>query len=476
MNLPDKQILNLQKFGTPYPSLMKRIAVNLFGNGYLNTYQSTEQFWTAIYSHHAASKRELVLNGYGQNVTVYSIITTISRVAAQAQWGVYRVKDARKYERLKALRKNDYSVFNDVEVRKTKEEALEPYDSHYLNHVFQHPNEQQSGSEFMENLLGFKLLTGDSYVWANMTDAGKIAEMWIMPSHHIEILTNGYAANPQREVGYKLQLGSRLIQFESDEICHSKYWNPMWNGAGSQLYGFSPLDAAWLNVMQDNNARSAAVELLQNRGVRGVLAMQSDKITTAAQFQENKGRLKEEWRQNSKEYRDNIMPIFADAKWVDIGLGAKDLAILEICNMNRDDLCNAYGISSILLNNNEHSTLDNYTNARKELITRAVLPLLNSTRDAFNRKLQIDWNRTGEKIVVDYDQTIYTELYDDVWKMVERMKNAGVFTDNEIRIQANYEALPAPVYNEVWKKTNDVPVSLINEKTLTRQTRSNEAV
>lgn len=470
MNAIDKQTLNIAKYGEPNPGIWKRMVSKIFGNGLMFT-GTTEMHWTAIYNWSKASKQDLVNKGYGQNVTVFAAINTISRVAAQAQWGIYRVKNVKSYERYKAIQKQPYSQKQQADLKVLKAVALEADEGHYLNTRFQNPNEQQSGAEYMENLLGFKLLTGDSYEYANMTEGGKVGEMWVLPSHLIQIMTDAYGTFPMRERGYKMQFGSYEIKYKAEEVCHSRYWSPYYNGDGSHLYGFSPLDAAWLSNLQDNNAREAAVELLKNRGSRGVFAWESDKIKDYAQFQEVNGKMKESWNAGQREYKDSLFPVFGKAQFVNVGLGAKDLAILEICKMNKDDICNAYGMSSILLNNVDATTYDNYRTARKALITNCVLPLLGTIRDSRNRKLKGDWAKASERIVCEFDPTIYTELYDDVWEMAEKMKASEAFTDNEIRVQANFEPLDNNLHDEVWKKTNSVPVSMINENTLTNGNR-----
>lgn len=476
MNQVEKTTINIAKYGHPKPSFLMKLRVvasTLFGNGLMIS-GTAENLWTAIYSYQRGSKKDLVNKGYGQNVTVYSVISTISRVAAQAPWGIYKVKSVTAYNRLKSLQSQPYSAKQQMAVKIAKEEALEPYATHYLNDVLQRPNEQQSGSEYMENLLGFKLLTGDCYELADMSDSKKIGALWILPPQNMEILTDAYGVFPMRERGYKMFFGSQEIKYTAEEVCHSKYWSPYYNGDGSHLYGFSPLDAAYLNVLQDNNAREAAVELLKNRGTRGIFTFESEAIKSIEGFTQAKGAIKEEWAQNTREYRDKITPMFGRGQFHNIGLSAKDLAILEICKMNKDDICNAYGVSSILFNNTDASSYNNYITARKELITRAVLPLLGTIRDARNRKLKGDWNAAGEKIVCDFDQTIFTELYDDVWDMAKSMRDVGAFTDNEIRIQANYEEVDTPFANEIWKKSNDIPVSLIDKDTVTGNNKRNE--
>lgn len=472
MNLIEKQTLNLAKFGHPNPGLLQRIKASVFGNG-LFIGSKRDEYWTAPFHWSKASKRELLEKGYAKNVTVYAIISLITKVAAQAPWSIYTVKNSSAYDRYKAIQEQPYSMKRQHELKVLKNEALEPNPRHRLNDVFKHPNEQQSGVEYMENLLGMKLVTGDSFEFGNIAETSKrVSELWVLPSQNIQIKTDEYGAFPMRERSYIMQAGSRLIDFSAEEICHSKYWSPFYSGDGDHLYGFSPLDAAWLANLQDNNAREAAVEILKNRSARGVFTFENDIITEYGEFAETKGAMKEEWAQSSKEYRDRIIPMFGRGQWHNIGLSVKDLAVLDILAMNKEDLCNAYGVDSILLNNHEASTDNNYQHARKALITNTVLPLLGGIRDARNRKLKGDWNPKGENIVCDFDPTIYTELYDDIWSMAKLMKEIGEFTGNEIRVQVDYEALDLPHMNDVWKKTNDIPMSLIGKDTLTRDNNS----
>lgn len=476
MNIIEKQAINISRYGHPKPGLMRRIFGSLrpitLPLADVNRHQT---LWTAPFSWKKASKPDLVDQGY-HNVTVYSVINAITRVAAQPQWGVYNIKDRRKYDQYQAVQKQAYSEEQQFKLMKLKEDSLEPNDYHQLNRVLQHPNDQQSGSEYMENLLGMKLLTGDSYEFANAASgSGQIAELWVLPSQHVTIQTNEPGSRIMEELGYLVQLGSTLVKYEPEEVCHSKYWNPAHNGAGSHLYGFSPLDAAWLSNMQDMQAREAAVEILKNRGARGVFTFTNDQIQEYAQFQETKGELLERWSQYGKEYKDKIIPLFGEGRWHDIGLNAKDMAIIELCKMNKDDICNAYGISSILLNNHEASTDNNYQHARKARITDVVLPLLGTIRDARNRKLRNgDWNPKRENITVDFDQTIFTELESDKKSIADWMDKAACFTDNEKRIQLGYEPISAPYSDDIWKRTNVVPISLVDKDTITRNSNRDE--
>lgn len=465
MNKTDKAVINTLKYGTPNPSVFKRVFGGLFGNRQF-IHSNNNQFWTAIYNYSKASKKELLTQGYAKNATVYSIVDLISRVASQAPWKVYKVKSASAYTRLKALQDQPYSQKRDLDISIVKEEALELYESHYLNTVLLNPNPQQSQAEYFQNLIGYKLVTGDSYMYADIDDKKKINSFWILPSDHIEITTDNYGTFPMHERGYILNAGGNQIPYNTNEVCHSKYWSPYFNGDGSHLYGFSPLDSAWLSILQDNTAKEASVEQLQNRGVRGIFSIENNQLTDATAIKTMYGHLHEDWQQNSKNYRDKIMPIFGRGQWHNVGSTIKDMAISEISKKTDLDIFRVFGINPILLGDNTSSTYDNYKTARKQLITDVVFPNLNMLRGAINRKLvpMGDWNNSKEKIVIDYDPTIYTELYEDVWDMGKKMREIGAYTDNEIRIATHYERLESPFMDDVWKRTNEVPISMISKE------------
>lgn len=466
MNVTDKYIINVQKYGTPRPSVFKRIFGGLFGNDNFIRSHSSHEFWTALYRYNKATKKELIEDGYAKNPTVYAVVSLIAKKAALAPWQVYKVKSARAYNRLKALQEQPYSAKRELEISICKEDALQAYDNHYLNEILLNPNPQQGQAEYMENLFGFKLITGDAYEFAEFKDNGKdIQNMWVLPSHNMKILTDNYDTFPMRERGYVLEVGSKQQEFKPNQINHSKYWSPYYYGDGSHLYGFSPLESAWISTLQSNHAREAAIEQLQNRGVRGIFTVESDKIQSEQSWLSAKDQLHIDWQNNSKNYKDKIMPIFGRGQWHNVGLSIKDLAIIETAGMTDRDICNVYGVSPILLGDNSASTFDNYKTASKELVTRCVLPLLSSIRSSRNKKLlqNGDWNSSNDKIVVDFDPTVFTELYDDVFEMAKDMRAIGVYTDNEIRIATNYEGLDYPFSDDVWKRTNDIPTSLINK-------------
>lgn len=452
---------NFLLYGNAKPSLLTRLKAlpALLSNQTL--FQTFQQNQYARYGFGFTidpwNKNRAIQKGYDLNALVYAIIKKIAKTASYAPWGAYRVVDDQQYKRYKSLSLMGGESLTATRVAKVK--ALEPVKDSRLTELLTYPNPEQTFSEFIENLIGYRLITGDAYMWANMGEiggnAGKPLELHVLPSQFMNIVTEpGF---PVGVLGYMLQDGSKR-GFTADEVMHSKYWNPNYDVIGSHLYGFSPLQAAWLTVQQDNDAKQAAIEILQNRGPRGVLAMESLADQPDQVAAEQSGRLKQRWEETRREYRGGIVPIGGKAEWISVGLSINDMKILEIGDYTRETLCNVYGVSSILFNNDAASTLDNYKMAVKEFITNAVLTEANSIRDDLNRKLSTVWGYRGSGIIVDYDASVYSELNEDVGKLVAWLAQAYWLTPNQ-RLQFQGETVSDdPLMDKYYFPNNLVPL------------------
>lgn len=478
MNKADKLTHNFLKYGTTNPTLLQRLGLQGKSHyeRWVNPINGEATHFNKAFIHKSPIQQELVNSGYANNLVIYSIINRIARTAAQSEFYPCKVKDQASYRKYIALQSKEYSPENSFEINRLRVKALERIRHDEFDRICTNPNEQMSGSDHIEAMVINKLITGNAYEYANKKNGKKIGELWVLPSQFVKIITNN--SFPVRVNGYQLSFGSGLIPLKEEDVMHVKYYNPKtFDALGSHLYGFSPLEAAWLTILGDNTARQALVEQLQNRGVRGIFTVESDKIQTETSWLSAKDQLHLDWQNNSKNYKDKIMPIFGRGQWHNIGLTAKDLAALEICGASLKDLCNVYNVSDLLFNNQEASTRDNIKIARKDFITNAVLPVLTSIRDGRNRMIkQGKWGGLGENVVFDFDATIFTELEADKKETAEWMKLAGCFTDNEIRVQLNFEEHNYPYANEPWKTSKDIPVSLIETHINNPKAQQNETI
>jgi HK97 family phage portal protein len=388
--------------------------------------------------------REYVNRGYLYNPDLYAIINLITNSARGIDWVLYEVEDEQKFRKYKRL-PSEAKEFQLEKVANLKHGAMtEVHDhSNQLFRLLKKPNELQGWGEFIENLLGFKLITGNAFVHGvileNGVNAGLVNEMWVMPSQYMRIHASG---NMEHVIqGYELELSNLKTKFTPDEVMHLKYWNPDYDGDGSHLYGLSPLRSASRVVRQSNDAYTAQSSLLQNSGAMGILSVDADEMTKeqAEQLQYDYQR-----KYGGPDKRGKIIVAGAKMNWQQIGLSPVDLDIIESQKMSLRDLCNVYNINSALLNDPDNKVYNNVKEARKGLYYEKVIPEMDVLRDELNRWLTARYNeKNGTRYYIDYDLEGIPALQVDLGAVVEQIQNAWWLTGNEKRSAMGYDNDPA---------------------------------
>ena len=164
---------------------------------------------------------------------------------------------------------------------------------------------------------------------------------------------------------------------------------------------------------------------MQNQTARGVLMSDEGDLT------ETQATLKDKFRQQYQGSSNAGDVIITPKKlsWINFGMDASDLSLIEQYNSSIKDLCNIYNVPVQLLNNTESSTYNNQKEAKKALYQNAVIPELIKIREEFNRWLTPAF---GEKFFIDFD-TVVPELQEEMDKVVDQMSAAWWITPNEKR-------------------------------------------
>ena len=368
-----------------------------------------------------------VNDGYAGNDIVYSIIKLITDKAKLAPFGVYKVIDEKAARKYKALMSQPDKIENFKKLETLHKKAFELYtgDSR-LNDLLAYPNEDDAFSDLVEQWCGFKLITGNAFIYSKTIEAGanmgKPFALYALPSQYTAVIANTEVF-PAVAVGYQLQYGP-IFQFSRKEILHDKYFNPLWTATGNQLYGQSPLMAAAKTLTRSNEAKTAAVASFQNGGPAGVLFMNDenfDPISGQQQAQALKRAISE--KGGAANY-NSIAVSGYKVDWKQIGLSPVELNIIESEKWDMKALCNIYGVPSQLLNDADNKSYNNQLEGEKALTLRCAIPLLNSIRDNINRKLQSDWGYKGQNVYVDYDASIYAELEANKKEQVDWLNTA----------------------------------------------------
>ena len=425
-----------------------------------NNQQTNSQYNQAIYNWLGES---LVWNpendttyideGYRKNATVYSLINIITKAASTIPINVYEKVNDNELKRYKAMSSGlvDGSILHKANL--IKKQALVQLDDTDLHKLLERPNPSQSYATFISELIAFGKLTGNRYIYGigpeTGNNIGKYQELYVMPSQVMEIISGGMF-DPVKE--YRVEYNGAYT-IPAEQICHIKDFNPYYDGTGSHLYGQSPLKAGLRSLTTNNEAVQTGVKYLQNQTARGIL-MSDEGDLNEVQAQQLKDKFKQNFQGSNNAGDVIITP--KKLSWVNFGLNAADISLLEQYNASIKDLCNIYSVPSVLLNNDKSSTYNNVKEAKKALYQNCVIPELIKIRDELNRWLTPQY---GDKMYIDFDFSVIPELQEEMDKVVDQMSKAWWVSPNEKRESMSYAQEENESLNDFYVPANLIPMS-----------------
>lgn len=335
---------------------------------------------------------QLAKEGYQKNVIVYRCVNLIAKGCGSIQWEL-----CQRRKRIK---------------------------SHALLRLMQHPNFQQSGAAFVETVVAFLLLSGNSYIQVMHDEDGIPIEMFPLRPDRVRIIPG---ENGEAEA-YEYQLNNHKIviprRSKSVSVIHMKHFHPL-----NDWYGFSPIEVAASSIDQHNAVGAHNLSILQNGG----------RPTGALHWKGADGLMTEEQRDSLRKSLDaaytgtgnagKILVLEGDFEWKEMGLSPKDLDFAAGKNMSAREIAQAYGVPPILVGVPGDATYSNYKEARFHLWEDTILPLVDFVQAELNAALGRYWGYA-------------------------------------VRLQYDHEAIPAlaPRRESAWKKIIDANFLTINEK------------
>lgn len=391
--------------------------------------------------------------GYRFNSTIYSIINLITKTASTIPFMVYEVKNDNELKRYKSMTSGNFNSNAMLQSKILQKRALVEIEDTELHELLNRPNPAQSYNAWLQEVVAFGKLTGNRYIYGISPESGpnqnKFSELYVLPSQSIEINSGGIF----EPVKYYTLDYNGEYKIDAEDVCHIKDFNPYYDGTGSHLYGMSPLKAGLRSLDANNEALTTGVRYLQNQTARGVLMSDEGDLNEVQAKQ-----LKEKFRQQYQGANNAGDVIITPKKlsWVNFGLNASDLSLIEQYNASIKDLCNIYNVPVQLLNNTDSSTYNNMNEAKKSLYVNAVIPELNKIKDELNRWLTPQY---GEKLYIDFDYTNIPELQEEMDKVVGQMSQAWWLTPNEKRAAMSYGADDdTPEMNDYYIPSQFIPL------------------
>jgi len=383
--------------------------------------------------------------GYKNLPNVYSIISLITQKSSLVPFEVYKIKNKGKYQKYKSLMQLAKTTSDFANIVKYKNEAFDKVENTEIEKLLLTPNNQQSTQELFESLDGYKLLTGNAYLFGITPGLGlnatKPKELYSIPSPMVSIIPISVFEGVK---GYKFTFIAEKIP--ASEIAHFKYWNPIVTDAALNdiFYGQSPLQACRMLMGKYKDADITQGSMFKNQGPAGILAGENGTDLTETQALSIKDKFKQVYQGATKAGEIIVTP--AKLTWQQIGLSPVDLNIIEGKADMLSELCNAYHVP-IGLFSAKNSTENNMIESRKMLITDAVIPLVESRKGVLNRWLQAKF---GSEYLVEFDYTVFNEIQEDLQKMATTANTMYWTTPNEKRAMTNYDQSTDPLMDKLY--------------------------
>jgi HK97 family phage portal protein len=297
--------------------------------------------------------------------------------------------------------------------------------AHPLKDLLARPNPAQSGRELMENIMGFLLVAGNSFIEVSTLD-GTPRELVALRPDRVRVVA-GARGWPE---AYEYAVGGSATRLPAETVLHIKLFNPL-----NDYYGMSPLEAAsrsidthnaasaWNKAMLDNAARPSGAVVF-SAGAEPLTAEQRDRLKsdleTNYQGAANAGR---------------TMVLEGGFDWKEMGLSPKDMEFIEAKNASAREVALAFGVPPMLLGIPGDNTFANYAEANRTFWRQSVVPLLGRVTEALTNFLGPQFGE-GLRVAYDLDQVEALSIdRDALWARVDK---ASFLTPNEKREAVGY--------------------------------------
>lgn len=385
------------------------------------------------------SRREV--DSYVEIDDVYSIISLLAETAARIPFYGYTIKNE---EAMKAYLKEARGTLQKKHFFVKSMEDLPENDP--VSMLLQNPN----GSAYEYNCLYYTLLyiNGEVFEWKERIKYGArkgVTKLHLLNAADMIVFVS--TSFPQRVTGYRyITPYGETIDFEPDEIIHTKYANPR-NLYNQQFRGMSPLTPFRKRMARMEGSMDVSVSQMQNGGVPGIVYDEIGAGTSAAK--EIGDARKIAFASYLNNTANKGAPYFSSGKmgYLPLGLKLVDLDLVKLSKEDFDKLCNGFHISNVLLNSNEASTESNVELQTKRMYTNSTLPNVMRRQDSLITGLLPEF--PDKRRYIEYDISGVKELQGDLKLEAEALNIMWWVSPNEKRKIQRFDDSDNPIMDEM---------------------------
>lgn len=391
---------------------------------------------------------------YSSSDDVYSIINLIVKTTCTIPFYVYEVKDEKA---LKSLKRSKAVAAQKVYQLKALEDLPE---TDKVAALIADPFLGFSSYEGWEALLVTLLTQGEVFLYKIRPDLGVNAGLtqklgFMFPQNTVLKVSTVY---PYEVYGYQYVVNGQVVadNIPVEDVIHIKYFNPDIKTDVDRFRGLSPLKVLARRLARMDKGLDISTSQLQNGGVPGIVYDKGPGFVAPSNDGSGEVSVTSSRRDNFLKYLVNEAnkgaPYFAGSElgYIQLGLPLTDMDLATLDKIDFKKLCNAYGVSDRLLNNDATGSEVSDDNARKGLYTNAVLPLVTRIAEAFNRGILPDF--TDKKRHIQADITEVPELQADMKESADIIAALPIFIPNNVLETFNFGRIDDELMDKVYVK------------------------
>lgn len=360
-------------------------------------YQPGQPVWSERKYHGFAQE------GYIENVIAHRSVELIASGASSVKWKLFERDNEGKKRELK---------------------------QHPLLALLAKPCCFQNQAGFIEALVSYRMIGGNSYILAVGPDGEAPQELHLMRPDRVSVIAGkgGYPAAYRHTAGHEQRDYPIHPVTGRSRVLHLKTFHPL-----NDYYGLSPVEAAAYSIDIHNDASGWNKALLQNAArPSGALVVKGEGDRAGHLSEDQYWRIK---RQVDEQFagRENAgRPLLLEGglEWKEMSLSPRDMDYVEARHSAARDIALAFGVPPQLLGIPGDNTYSNLAEARLALWEQTILPLMQNVTDAFNGWLTAFY---PGNLLLDTDTDGISALALRREKLWKRVDSASFLSDEEKR-------------------------------------------
>lgn len=257
-------------------------------------------------------------------------------------------------------------------------EEIDPKSSQLLE-ILNNPNSSQGFIEFYDEINEYLSLTGNAFIRYIGGVGGFGVELEVLSVDCVEIITNN------RGIILKYQYtdyNGLVYHYDPEEILHIKSSNVVDKDENDKLFGLSPLDPMKPVIEASDEKFNAEASIFKNRGMVGFVSNDTEVPMLEDEREEAQQSFNKGAGGSSK--FNSIFVTNTRLRFVQTGMSPTDLKLLDGIVSSLRLICARYSMPSILFNDNEKSTYNNFEQAIKVAYIDVYIPLANKVDKALS--------------------------------------------------------------------------------------------